>query len=183
MSSGLVATISKPDLQTRILIVAKKAGNLKLDLSEELTVYIAEQLKDDIRQIKSAVIGIKAKSKLRRMKPDFDMVKEVLGDIIVHNQSLTPETIRDFIAGQFKLTTVDLLSKSRKKIITFPRQISMYFSRKYTEKGLNEIGKAFNRDHSTVVHSIRVITDSINRNGSVRGQVDLLDKKLNKQFR
>ena len=71
-------------------------------------------------------------------------------------------------------------SRSRKKAITFPRQVSMYLSRKYTEQGLAEIGKAFNRDHSTVLHSVRVVSEAISRNGSIRGQVELLAKKLKK---
>ena len=86
------------------------------------------------------------------------------------------------VATQFKLSSEDLSSKSRKKAFTFPRQVSMYFSRKYTEKGLGEIGKAFNRDHSTVVHSIRVITEAMNQQNSVRGQIELLDKKINDRF-
>jgi chromosomal replication initiator protein len=93
---------------------------------------------------------------------------------------LSAEMVRDFIARQFKLSVQDLQSRSRKKTIAFPRQVSMYLSRKYTEQGLAEIGKVFNRDHSTVLHSVRVITDAISRNGSIRGQVELLAKKLQK---
>jgi chromosomal replication initiator protein len=58
----------------------------------------------------------------------------------------------------------------------------MYFSRKYTEKALSDIGKAFNRDHSTVVHAIRVITEAINNSSSTKGQIKLLDNKFSKQF-
>jgi chromosomal replication initiator protein len=58
----------------------------------------------------------------------------------------------------------------------------MYLARKFTDQPLADIGRAFNRDHSTVVHSVRVITDAINRNGSVRGQIDLLTEKIRKQF-
>lgn len=182
LSCGLVTEISLPDIETKILIVLQKARNIQLTLSDELATIIAERIKGDIRQINSAVIGLKAKSNLRRMNPDMDMVNEVLSTLVGKQQRLTPEVIRDFVACQFKLNGNDLLSKSRKKNIAFPRQISMYFSRKYTEKGLQEIGRAFNRDHSTVVHSIRVITDAINQNGSICGQVELLDKKLNSQF-
>ena len=56
----------------------------------------------------------------------------------------------------------------------------MYLARKYTEQGLMEIGRAFNRDHSTVLHSVRVITEAMSRNGSIRGQIELLAKKLQK---
>lgn len=182
LSSGLIATISEPDFATRMLIISKNAKSLNLDLSEELAILLADQIKGDIRQIKSALVGLKAKAKLRKMNPDITMVQEVLADIVVQNQSVTPESIRDFIASQFKIAANDMQSKSRKKTVAFPRQVSMYFSRKYTEMALSDIGKAFNRDHSTVVHSIRVITDSMNRNGSVRGQVELLDQKIKTQF-
>lgn len=182
LSCGLVTEIAKPSLDTRILIVSQKAKNLQLHLSEELAIVVAERIKGDVRQIKSALIGLKAKSNLRRVVPDLDMVNEVLATVVGQHQSLTPEAIRDFVAGQFKLSSDDLLSKSRKKTIAFPRQVSMYFSRKYTERGLSEIGKAFNRDHSTVVHSIRVITEAMNEHGSVRGQLELLDKKIKSQF-
>ena len=182
LSCGLVTEISQPNLETRILIVNQKAKNLKLTLSEELAIVVAERIKGDIRQIKSALIGLKAKTNLRRKNPDLDMVNEVLTTLVGQQQNLTPEAIRDFVAGQFKLSGDDLLSKSRKKTVAFPRQVSMYFSRKYTEKGLSDIGKAFNRDHSTVVHSIRVITEAINNEGSISGQVELLDKKINTHF-
>ena len=182
LSCGLVTEISQPDLETRIMIVSQKAKHLKLSLSEELAIVVAEKIKGDIRQITSALIGLKAKSNLRRLAPDLDMVNEVVAALIGQHQSLTPEAIRDFVARQFKLTGDDLSSKSRKKACTFPRQVSMYFARKYTEKGLSEIGKAFNRDHSTVVHSIRVITEAMNQQGSVRGQMEMLDKKFNAKF-
>jgi len=182
LSCGLVTEISQPAIDTKILIVLQKARNAQLALSDELATVIAERINGDIRQINSAVIGLKAKANLRRMHPDMDMVNEVLSTLIGQQQRLTPETIRDFIARQFKLAGADLVSKSRKKTFTFPRQVSMYFSRKYTDKGLQEIGNAFNRDHSTVVHSIRVITEAIAQNASICGQVDLLDKKINARF-
>lgn len=182
LSCGLVTEISQPDLETRILIVSQKAKHLKLALSEELAIAVADRIKGDIRQITSAIIGLKAKSNLRRAAPDLDMVNEVIASLIGQHQSLTPEVIRDFMASQFKLSGDDLSSKSRKKAFAFPRQLSMYFARKYTEKGLSDIGKAFNRDHSTVVHSIRVITEAMTQQGSIRGQVELLDKKFNAKF-
>ena len=101
------------------------------------------------------------------------MAKEVIAEIIGNSQELSAELIRDFIARQFKVSVQDMQSRSRKKTIAFPRQVSMYLARKYTEQGLAEIGKAFNRDHSTVLHSVRVISGAISRNGSIRGQVEV----------
>ncbi|MDD5757848.1 MAG: chromosomal replication initiator protein DnaA [Desulfobulbaceae bacterium] len=182
LSCGLVTEISQPDITTRIRIVHQKAAHINLVLTEELAGIVAEKIKGDVRQINSVIIGLKAKSNLRKIDPDRDMVNEVIANLIGQHQNLTPEAIRDFVAAQFKLSGEDLSSKSRKKTFAFPRQVSMYFSRKYTEKGLSEIGKAFNRDHSTVVHSIRVVTEAMNEQSSVRGQVELLDKKFNSRF-
>jgi len=180
MSAGLISKINPPDLQTSRLIVKRKAANSKLELDEELVEYLAQSIKGDIRKIESAIVGLKAKSSLLKRTPDFAMVKEVVAEIIGSSQHLTVEHIRDFIARQFKVSIADIQSKSRKKTIAFPRQVSMYLARKYTEHGLAEIGKAFNRDHSTVLHSVRVITEAISRNGSIRGQVELLAQKLQK---
>jgi chromosomal replication initiator protein len=180
MSAGLISTINPPDLHTSRLIIKRKAANCKLQLDEDLIEYLAQCIKGDIRKIESAIVGLKAKSSLLKRSPDFSMAKEVVAEIIGNSQELSAELIRDFIARQFKISVSDLQSKSRKKTITFPRQVSMYLARKYTEQGLMEIGKVFNRDHSTVLHSVRVISAAMSRNGSIRGQVELLAKKLQK---
>jgi len=180
MSAGLISTINPPDLQTSRLIIKRKAANSKLHFEEELVEYLAQSIRGDIRKIESAIVGLKAKSSLLKRTPDLAMAKEVVAEIIGNSQVLTAEHIRDFIARQFKVSINDIQSKSRKKTVAFPRQVSMYLARKYTEQGLAEIGKAFNRDHSTVLHSVRVITEAMSRNGSVRGQVELLAKKLQK---
>lgn len=182
LSSGLITTINPPDLRTRVLIISKKAENSGLALGEDLISYMAEHLQGDIRKIESAIVGLKAKSCLLRTIPDLDMVKEVVVNIVGRHQELSTEMIRDFIARQFKVTVDDMLSKSRKKTVAFPRQVTMYLARKLTSQPLADIGKAFNRDHSTVVHSIRVVTETMAANGSVRGQVDHLSKKIEKQF-
>jgi chromosomal replication initiator protein len=180
MSAGLISTINPPDLQTSRLIITRKAANCKLQLEEDLVEYMAQNIRGDIRKLESTIVGLKAKSSLLGRDPDLAMVKEVMADIIGSSQELTAEQIRDFIARQFKVSVADLQSKSRKKNIAFPRQVSMYLARKYTEQCLVEIGRAFKRDHSTVLHSVRKITEAMSRNGSIRGQVELLAKKLQK---
>jgi len=180
MSAGLISTINPPDLQTSRLIIKRKAVYSKLQLDEDLVEYLAQSIKGDIRKLESAIVGLKAKSSLLHKNPDLAMAKEVVAEIIGNSQELSAELIRDFIARQFRVNVSDMQSKSRKKTIAFPRQVSMYLARKYTEQGLMEIGRAFNRDHSTVLHSVRVITEAVSRNGSIRGQIELLAKKLQK---
>jgi len=180
MSAGLISTINAPDLQTSRLIIKRKASNCNLELDNDLVEYLAQSIRGDIRKLESAIVGLKAQTSLLKKAPDIAMAKEVIAEIIGDSQELSAELIRDFIARQFKVSIQDMQSRSRKKTITFPRQVSMYLARKYTEQGLAEIGKAFNRDHSTVLHSVRVISDAIARNGSIRGQVKLLADKLKK---
>src|SRR5210317_43919 len=180
MSAGLISTINPPDLKTSRLIIKRKALNCNLQLDDDIVEYLAQCIRGDIRKLESAIVGLKAKSSLLKRNPDLAMAKEVVAEIIGNSQELSAELIRDFIARQFKISIEDMQSRSRKKTITFPRQVSMYLSRKYTEQGLADIGKAFNRDHSTVLHSVRVISEAIARNGSIRGQVKLLADKLKK---
>jgi chromosomal replication initiator protein len=178
MSAGLISTINPPDIKTSRRIIRRKAKNCNLHLADDLIDFLAQSIKGDIRKIESAIVGLKAKSTLMKAEPDLLMAKEVISEIIGNSQLLSAEMIRDFIARHFRISVNDLQSRSRKKIIAFPRQVSMYLARKYTEQGLAEIGKVFNRYHSTVLHSVRVISDAMSRNGSVRGQVELLAKKL-----
>lgn len=182
LSASLITHINPPDVDTRALIVRHKARRKNLELSDELVQYIADYVKGDIRQIESAVVGLKAKSGLLSAKPDRDMVREVLSGIIDHQQEMTADLIRDFLASQFKISVDDLLSKSRKKTVAFPRQVSMYLSRKLTDQPLADIGRALNRDHSTVVHSVRVITETMARSASVRGQINYLALKLQEKY-
>lgn len=183
LASGLITTINPPDLQTRMHIIKKKSTNYSLELNEELLCFMAENIRGDIRQVESAVVGLKAKMGLSGRQPNLEMIKEVLSNIIGSaNAAVSADTIRDFIAKQFKISPDDLKSKCRKREVAFPRQVAMYLARKLTTQALADIGHTFNRDHSTVVHSVRVIAEAINRNGSVRGQIDLLTDRIRKQF-
>ncbi|MEN8140191.1 MAG: chromosomal replication initiator protein DnaA [Thermodesulfobacteriota bacterium] len=182
LSLGLVTTINPPGFATREKIIRRKAGNSDLLLSEDLVGYIAENVKGDIRRCESIIVGLKAQTALLGCDPDLDMVKQILQGIVGAGRQITPEMIRDFIAGKFRVTINDLQSKSRKRAIAFPRQVAMYLARKHTEYPLSEIGKALNRDHSTVVHSVKTINNKINRDGSVRGQLEHLSDQLEKKF-
>ncbi len=179
LSSALITRINRPDPPTRERIIRHKAARQGLDLPDALVGYLADHLHGDVRQIESAVIGIKAKAALTGATPDLSLVQEVLASIVTEEEHLlTVETIRDFLARQFKVSVQELTSRSRKRKVSFPRQVSMYLARKLTDQPLAEIGRAFNRDHSTVVHAIRVITEAVSRDAAVRGQVEHLEKRL-----
>lgn len=178
MGAGLVTTILAPDLATRYRIVENKAAQSGLDLSEDIISYISQQIQGDVRRIESALLSLSAKVSLLGGPVEMDLVKEIVADIVGLPRNLTTELIAEMISREFKISYKDLQSRSRKKIITFPRQVAMYLGRKHTEESLDLIGKTFNRNHATVIHAVKVVTDLCRRDTSVRRQVEILDRKM-----
>jgi chromosomal replication initiator protein len=109
---------------------------------------------------------------------DLDLLQEVVTSVVGKPRMLTAKMISEFVGSQFRVSVEDMQSRSRKKVLTFPRQVAMYLSRKHTQETLADIGKAFNRDHSTVLHSIKVVTGLAIRNTSINEQVRLLSGKI-----
>ncbi len=178
MTSGLVTAIKAPDINTRYRIVEKKALSQQLILDEELVGYLADNVRGDIRKIESALIAVRAKACLLGGHVDLDLVREVVASIVGVNQVLSAATIGELVSGQFKVSLEDLRSRSRKRAIAFPRQVAMYLARKYTGESLVDIGKAFNRDHSTVLHAIKSVSNQLVRNSSVGAQLEILSNKV-----
>ena len=180
MTSGLVTGIQCLDYETRARIILHKMQANGLGTDEDLVGFMAESLQGDIRRMESAIMGIKAKSCLHDAPPDLSMVREVVYNLIGNSVDVTAETIRDLIGRQFRVSVDDLRSRSRKRSITFPRQVGMYLTRKYTDKSLADIGSLYNRDHSTVLYAIKTITKDMSQQTTVREQVELLCNKLKK---
>ena len=180
MTSGLVAGIKPPEYETRSRIIRHKAGTHELELADDLVDYLARNLKGDVRRMESALIGIKAKSCLRHMVPDMSLVREVLDGLIDSPVQINGKVIRDLVGCRYNVSVEDLKSRSRKRSITFPRQIAMYLTRKYTDHSLADIGALYNRDHSTVLHAVKVITRDRSQKNSIREQIDILSRELKK---
>jgi chromosomal replication initiator protein len=180
MASGLVTTIQAPDLTTRQRIVQNKVHFHHLQLPEEFVIYLAQHIKGDVRQVESAIIAIRARAQLMARTIDMDLVQEVVRSVVGEPKILTAEMIGKFVGNQFKVSVQDMQSRSRQKALSFPRQVAMYLCRKHTQESLADIGKVFNRDHSTVLHSIKVVNGLTVRNISVDEQVKLLSNKIQK---
>jgi len=178
MSSGLVTGIQSPDYETRARIIRHKMQSHGLGADEDMVGFMAESLQGDIRRMESAIMGIKAKACLHKSPADLSMVRDVIYNLIGSPVEVTPETIRELIGRQFQVSVEALRSRSRKRAITFPRQVGMYLTRKYTDKSLADIGSIYNRDHSTVLYAIKNITKNMSQQTAVREQVELLCRKI-----
>ncbi|OQX18298.1 MAG: chromosomal replication initiator protein DnaA [Desulfobulbaceae bacterium A2] len=179
MASGLVATIAEPDRATRQRIIRRKAVNCGLTLADDVVEFLAGRLRGDVRRLESAVIGLKAKAGVQGKSADLSLAREVIRELLGHAAEISALLIRDFVSGQFRISVEELKSRSRKRAVVFARHLGMYLSRKFTEETLADIGRLYERDHSTVLHGVQTITESIHQNASIRGQVELLSRRLN----
>ncbi len=174
LQSGIITSINPPDFETRKKIVIRKAKSQGIDLCPETVEYLAHKLTGDIRRIESAVIGLITKSSLLKRPIDLSLAREIINELIGEPEELTVSRILDLICRHFNVKPDQLRSKSRRKEIALPRQIAMYFSRKFTSATLQNIGKEFNRDHATVLHSIKKIERMLKTNSKFRHQMDYL---------
>ena len=181
LASGIITSINPPDFDTRKRIVIRKAKSQGVELSPDTVEYLAHHLTGDIRKIESAVIGLITKSSLLKRKIDLSLAREIIHELVGEPEPLTITKIVDFVCGHFSLRPEQIRSKSRKKEIALPRQIAMYFSRKYTQASLQNIGKEFNRDHATVLHSIKKIDKLLKTNAKFRTQMEYLSSQVEKQ--
>lgn len=178
MGAGLVTTIQAPDLGTRYRIVENKAAQYGLNLEEKAISHISGQVKGDVRRIESALLALRAKAALVGGRVEMSMVREVVEGLVGVPQVLTTALIGEMISREFKVSIKELQSRSRKKVVSFPRQVAMYLGRKHTSESLADIGQAFNRNHATVLHAVKVVSNLCRHDTSVRRQLEILDNKM-----
>ncbi|NLM34708.1 MAG: chromosomal replication initiator protein DnaA [Clostridiales bacterium] len=181
---GLIADIQPPDFETRIAILKKKADVEKLDIPNEVMVYIASQIKSNIRELEGALIRIVAYSSLTNREISVDLASEALKDIISNkkNRQITIEYIQEAVAAYYNLKVDDLKSQRRTRNVAFPRQIAMYLARKLTDMSLPKIGEEFGgRDHTTVIHAYEKISESLQKDESLQSTINDLSKKIGQE--
>lgn len=156
---GLIADIQPPDLETKIVILRKKSEMEGIPLPEEIALFLASNIRTNIRELEGSLIRLGAFCSLTGQEISLDLAKRVLRDSIQEKrQTITVEEIQKKVAERFHLKAVDLKSKRRTKNLVQPRQMSMYLCRELTGLSFPEIGKSFGgKDHSTVIHACKQI--------------------------
>ena len=178
---GLIADIQPPDFETRMAILKKKADVEKLNVANDVMVYIATKIKSNMRELEGALIRIVAYSSLTNREITVELAAEALKDIISNKQGtiITISTIQEAIADYFNLRIEELKSQRRTRNIAYPRQIAMYLCRKLTDMSLPKIGEEFGgRDHTTVIHAYEKISESLKTDEMLQNTVNELTKKL-----
>ena len=160
---GLIADINPPDYETRMAIIKNKATSLGLDLNDEVCNYIAINVTNNVRQIEGTVKKIMAYRDLNNMPLDLQHISRAIDDMFKSegNALPTPNLIISQVCKFYSMDESVLRSTLRNKGTTEARQMAIYLVRKLTNLSLPDIGKEFNRDHATVLHSIRKVESGI----------------------
>jgi len=180
ISGGVIADIFSPDYEMRLKIAKKKAETIGLNCDEEIYEYIAETITTNARDIDGALKKILLHQKFVNPELDLKIVKELLKDLIKSvNRSITIDSIQEAVAKHYKIKKEDIISKKRKKIFVLPRQIAMSLAKLLTTKSLPEIGKAFNKNHATVIHSIKKVAELKQIDFEINQVIEKITKLLN----
>jgi chromosomal replication initiator protein len=158
---GLTVQIEPPELEMRVAILKKKADAEAVALGDDVAFLIAKHLRSNVRELEGALKKVLAFARFHGREITLDLAKEALKDIIgAHNRQITLELIQKTVSDYYKIKVADMYSQKRTRAIARPRQVAMWLARDLTPHSLPEIGDAFGgRDHTTVLHACRTITD------------------------
>ncbi len=178
---GLIADIQPPDYETRMAILKKNAEVYPKEIDDEVFQYIANNIKSNIRELEGAFNKILAFSKLNKVDINLAYAEEALKDVIDPNlpREVTPTLIINVVAEHFNINPSEISSKKRNSEFVLPRQIVMYLCRTMTDTPLAGIAKILGKkDHTTVIHGIKKITEGIVENEELKNKVELIKKKV-----
>jgi chromosomal replication initiator protein len=186
---GMVADISLPDFEHRVAILKQKAqlDRLELTIPDDVIHFIAEHVRSNVRELEGSIIKLLAYASLKHKDITVDVAREALRDKLraieglqhEGNASLTILTIQQAVAKEWGVTVDGLRSKTRTKTLTTPRQIAMYLVRELLSTQLVEIGNAFGgRDHSTVIHSLEKVQQSITQDSDLKTRINRIRSSL-----
>ncbi len=177
---GLIADIQQPELETRVAILMKKAELDNIPLPDEVSFFLAKNIKSNVRELEGSLIRLAALASLKNVDITVDFAAETLKQFLSQtSSSLTIEAIQKEVASYFGLKISDLRSAKRHKAVARPRQIAMFLSRQLTSSSFPEIGQRFGgKDHSTVIAACKKIKTLSETDLSVKSAVDTLQRQL-----
>tara|TARA_B100000029_G_scaffold512346_1_gene608723 strand:+ start:186 stop:1607 length:1422 start_codon:yes stop_codon:yes gene_type:complete len=185
-SGGLVVDIQNSDYELRYKIVKKKIEELKIlysnqiEVSEEVQKFISSEIKTSIRELVGALNRIVSYSRIYSKTPNISEIKIILKDLLnLSENKVNIDQIQTSVCQFFKINKTEMLSSRRSRYLVRPRQTAIYLSKILTSKSLPEIGRAFsNRDHTTVIHSVKTIEKLKKQDTELSVNIDTLKNKI-----
>ena len=185
-SGGLVVDIQAPDYELRYKIIKSKIDYLnilnpnQLNISEEIYKFLSSKITTSIRELVGALNRIASFARIYNKTPNISEVKIILKDLLnLSENKVTIDLIQTVVCKFFKISKNEMLSSRRSRYLVRPRQTAIYLSKILTSKSLPEIGRAFsNRDHTTVIHSVRTIEKLKKGDNELNNNIDNLKSKI-----
>ena len=190
-SGGLVVDIQNPDFNLRSEIIKKKLLDLAslnsntITLSDEIQKFVCSEIKSSVRELVGALNRIVSFSRIYNRVPTLSETRIILKDLLnIYENKVTIDSIQTIVCKYFKISKNEMLSSRRSRYLVRPRQAAIYLAKLLTSKSLPEIGRAFsNRDHTTVIHSVKTIEKLKKEDSELNMKIDSLKNKIlyNKQ--
>ena len=185
-SGGLVVDIQSPEYELRLKILKTKVDELnilyseKLKLSEETLKFISNEIRNSIRELVGALNRVASFSRIYNRIPNLNEIKIILKDLLSINETnITIDNIQTLVCKYFKISKNEMLSSRRSRYLVRPRQVAIYLSKILTTKSLPEIGREFsNRDHTTVIHSVKTVEKLKNDNNEISNGINYLKNQI-----
>ena len=185
-AGGLVVDIQNPDYDLRYKIIKTKSDELKylkidnINIDEEILKFISNEIKTSIRELIGALNRVVSFSKIYNKMPNISEVKVILKDLLnLSENKVTIDLIQNIVCRYFKISKNEMLSARRSRYLVRPRQTAIYLSKMLTSKSLPEIGRSFsNRDHTTVIHSVKTIEKLRKEDNELNVNIDTLKNKI-----
>ena len=185
-SGGLVVDIQKPDYELRKKIVEKKTEELnklysdQIKISKEIQDYISTEITTSIRELVGAINRIVSFSRIYNKIPNISETRIILKDLLNYSENkVTVDLIQSLVCKFFKISKNEMLSSRRSRYLVRPRQTAIYLTKLLTSKSLPEIGRDFsNRDHTTVIHSIKTIETLKKSDNELCNNIDTLKNQI-----
>jgi len=178
---GLIADIQPPDLETKVAILQKKSETERVPLPTDLALYIASNVRTNVRELEGALIRLIAYCSLTGAEVTLSTAQQVLKNFIDSQaRKISIDAIQKAVAEQFGLRTPEIKQKNNSRSIVVPRQIAMYLAKQMTEASLPEIGRQFGgKHHTTVMHSIAKIDEQRRADKDLNRLINKLTETLN----
>jgi len=183
LAGGLVVHLSPPDFETSLAILTAKATSSNAVVPTEVLRFIAMQFKGSVRELEGALNRVLTYAKLSGAKVDMTLALQALADIDGGKilPALTPKLIMDVVATHYGVSPDAIRGKQRDKRTALARQVAIYLLRQETRYSLTEIGKLLNRDHSTIVHNLARISQSMKTDPDLAASVERLRRELKRK--
>ncbi|MCU0678847.1 MAG: chromosomal replication initiator protein DnaA [Planctomycetes bacterium] len=178
---GMIADIAQPDVETRMAILEAKCKEKNYNLDQEILEFIANNVHHNIRELEGALNRLIAFHEFNNSKPTVDTTKSVLNSIMTNLQSksVNCKNVIEAVSNFFDINIKDIVGKSRKKELVYPRQITMYLLRKELNTSYPTIGQELGgRDHTTAMHAYNKIIKGIDHSEKTKQDVESIKQIL-----